>query len=218
MLCYENKNFTKELEILVNTCEGGEPVNKEARQKLMQDNLIFAALIFAAIGSKNKLDFPPAGPRSDDKIAYQDKRIRLILQAISEYDKDAQGTSDLANTLGKWGVAQQAIMNTRTLASKGKRTVDAVKTTSTTTEKDYTSEENAALLAKPEKRGGLVFDFTPNSFKTTNHIELTPSIGLSTFPWKSMPLLLKNSTIFIPRIKSPILYFTDPLVLGNAPL
>jgi hypothetical protein len=152
LLGYEKKDFTKELEILVNTCEGGEPVNKEARQKLMQDNLIFAAVIFAAIGSKNKLDFPPAGPRSDDKIAYQDKRIRLILQAISEYDKDAQGTSDLANTLGKWGVAQQAIMNTRTLASKGKRTVDAVKTTSTTTEKDYTSEENAALLSQPEPK------------------------------------------------------------------
>ena len=149
---YEKKDFTKELEILVNTCEGNEPANKEARQKLMQDNLIFAAWVFAVIGSKNKLDFPPAGPRSDDKIAYQDKRIRLILQAISEYDKDAQGTSDLENTLGKWGVAQQAIMNTRTLASKGKRTGQAVANTSTSATKDYTSEENTALLAKPEKK------------------------------------------------------------------
>jgi hypothetical protein len=144
---YEKKDFTKELEILVNTCEGEEPHHKEARQKLMQDNLIFTALVFAAIGSKNKLDFPPAGPRSDDKIAYQDKRIRLILQAISEYDKDAQGTSPLENTLGKWGVVQQAIMNTRTLASKGKRTVDAVKTTSTSSVKNYPGEESEPLLS-----------------------------------------------------------------------
>lgn len=149
---YEKKDFKKELEILVKACDGKEPENKEARQKLMQDNLYFVAVLFAAIGSKNKLDFPPAGPRSDDKIAYQDKRIRLILQAISEYDQNAQGTSPLEYTLGRWGLAQQLIMNARTLASKGKRTVVAVKNTSTSATKDYTSEENVPLLAKPEKK------------------------------------------------------------------
>lgn len=149
---YEKKDFKKELEILVKACDGKEPENKEARQKLMQDNLYFVAVLFAAIGSKNKLDFPPAGPRSDDKIAYQDKRIRLILQAISEYDQNAQGTSPLEYTLGRWGLAQQLIMNARTLASKGKRTVAAVKNTSTSATKDYTSEENVPLLAKPEKK------------------------------------------------------------------
>jgi hypothetical protein len=38
-------------------------------------------------------------------------------------------------------------MNTRTLASKGKRTVDAVKTTSTTTKKNYPTPETEPLLS-----------------------------------------------------------------------
>uniref|UniRef100_A0A6C0DP97 Uncharacterized protein n=1 Tax=viral metagenome TaxID=1070528 RepID=A0A6C0DP97_9ZZZZ len=156
VLGYEKKDFTKELQILVNTCVGNEKKNKDARQKLLQDNLLFAAWVFAIIASKNKLDFPPLGPRSPDKVAYQDKRIRLILQAISEYDKNAQGTTPLQYTLGKWGAAQQAIMNVRTLASKGKRTGKAVANTSTSATKDYTSKENTALLKKPEKKSWLV--------------------------------------------------------------
>ena len=170
VLGYEKKDFTKELEILVNTCEGNEPENKEARQKLMQDNLIFAALVFAAIGSKNKLDFPVAGPRSDDKIAYQDKRIRLILQAISEYDKDAQGTTPLQYTLGKWGAAQQLIMNARTVASKGKRTGQAVANTSTSTVKNYPGEESEPLLStteSPLSTDGISLSITQPSKSTT---------------------------------------------------
>lgn len=153
VLGYETKDFQNELTILVNTCEGDGDDKREARQNLMQDNLIFAALVFAAIGSKNKLDFPPAGPTTPDKIAYQDKRIRLILQAISEYDKHADGLKFKENALGSWGAYQQAIMNTRTVASKGLRSAKAISKTTSSTKKNYEDEETKQLLEPKQKTG-----------------------------------------------------------------
>ena len=140
---YENKDFTQELAILTANCEGEGPAQKAGRQQLIKDNLIFVALVLAAVASKNKLDFPPAGPRSPDKVAYQDKRIRLLLQAISEYTDTSAGAGTGTDTqiLGKWGITQQAWINTRVAASKGLRSGQAVANT------DFNGDRNKVYPA-----------------------------------------------------------------------
>lgn len=128
---FQYKNFEQELQKLKFECEGDTDSAKEARKQLIKDNLVFVALVLGAIGSKNKLDFPPVGPTSPDKIKYQDARIRLLLQAISEYNTDPSiiGDYNIVHDdliLGKWGFKQQAAFNLITAASKTARGVNAL--------------------------------------------------------------------------------------------
>jgi hypothetical protein len=58
-------------------------------------------------------------------------------------------------------------MNTRTLASTGKRTVDAVKTTSTTTKKNYPTPETEPLLSDTEPSQSTTTPSSPIEPKKT---------------------------------------------------
>ena len=119
---YEKKDFGNELVLLNNQCN-----TPEGRRDLLNENLAFVATITGAIAMKNKLDFPPLGPSTEDKIKYQDARIRYILQGISEYNIKMDETKLRERyILGAWGAAQQSAMNVNALASKSLRTGKAL--------------------------------------------------------------------------------------------
>ena len=120
LLGHEKKDFVKELEILNQQCK-----TTAGRQDLLEENLAFVATITGAIAIKNKLDFPPAGPFTDDKVKYQDARIRYILQGISEYNMN-EIKHRKRYILGSWGAAHQTAMNANALASKSLRTGKAL--------------------------------------------------------------------------------------------
>uniref|UniRef100_A0A6C0H2C3 Uncharacterized protein n=1 Tax=viral metagenome TaxID=1070528 RepID=A0A6C0H2C3_9ZZZZ len=120
LLGHEKKDFIKELELLKEQCK-----TTAGRQDLLEENLAFVATITAAIAIKNKLDFPPAGPFTDDKVKYQDARIRYILQGISEYNMN-EINDRKRYILGAWGAAHQTAMNVNALASKSLRTGKAL--------------------------------------------------------------------------------------------
>lgn len=127
----QKKDFVKELELLHEQCK-----TVKGRRKLLDENLAFVATITGAIAMKNKLDFPPAGPFTEDKIKYQDARIRYILQGISEFniiDSETIINSDDEEpdvrkqyVLGAWGAAHQTAMNVNAFASKSLRTGKAL--------------------------------------------------------------------------------------------
>ena len=120
LLGHEKKDFVKELEILNEQCK-----TSDGRQDLLEENLAFVATITGAIAIKNKVDFPPAGPFTDDKVKYQDARIRYILQGISEYNMN-ETKHGKRYILGAWGAAHQTAMNVNAVASKSLRTGKAL--------------------------------------------------------------------------------------------
>jgi hypothetical protein len=91
----------------------------EDRQNLLlMHNSIFYQTLLNTIALKNKADFPPVGPTSNNNIAFQDKKIKLLLQAIIEKNTSTTGKL-MEYPLGSLGVYQASIQGARTIASKG---------------------------------------------------------------------------------------------------
>jgi hypothetical protein len=90
----------------------------EDRQNLLlMHNSVFYQTLLNTIAFKNKADFPPAGPRNPNDIQFQDKKIKLLLQAIFEKNTSATG-KPMEYPLGSLGVFQASVQGARTLASK----------------------------------------------------------------------------------------------------
>lgn len=141
LLGHEKKDFVKELELLNEQCK-----TPAGRQELLEENLAFVATITGAIAIKNKLDFPPAGPFTNDKIKYQDARIRYILQGVSEYNMN-EINDRKRHILGAWGAAHQTAMNVNALASKSLRTGKALTDWDTNKVKEYNGTTNPVVSA-----------------------------------------------------------------------
>lgn len=90
---------------------------KDRQNLLLMHNSVFYQTILNTIAFKNKADFPPTGPTSKDNIIFQDKKIKLLLQAIVEKETSATGIP-MDNPLGSLGVLQAGVQGARTLASK----------------------------------------------------------------------------------------------------
>ena len=90
----------------------------DARQNLLlKHNFVFYGTIMAAIAAKNKLDFPPFGPRSDADKKFQNDKIKLLLQAIIE--KTTSGTGYKTDyPLAEVGAVQGVAIASRAAASK----------------------------------------------------------------------------------------------------
>ena len=101
--------------------------DKSGRQQLLAQNAAFKQAITMAIAAKNKADYPPGGPTSPDKKAFQDKKLKLLLQSIGESgDLSSIGMMQSAmsgfNTLGTWGAnaargTQRAVTSPSSTAS-----------------------------------------------------------------------------------------------------
>jgi hypothetical protein len=90
----------------------------EDRQNLLlMHNSVFYQTLLNTIALKNKVDFPPTGPRNPNDIQFQDKKIKLLLQAIFEKNTSATG-KPMEYPLGSLGVFQAGVQGARTLASK----------------------------------------------------------------------------------------------------
>lgn len=90
----------------------------DARQNLLlKHNFVFYGTIMAAIAAKNKLDFPPFGPKSESNRKFQNEKIKLLLQAIIE--KTTSGTGyKTPYPLAEVGAYQGVAIAGRAAASK----------------------------------------------------------------------------------------------------
>ena len=86
---------------------------------LLKHNSVFYQTILNTIAAKNKLDFPPLGPTSDESKEFQNEKIKYLLQAIM--DKETSPIGDKVNyPLASTGIFQVSVQGARTLGSKGK--------------------------------------------------------------------------------------------------
>ena len=81
-------------------------VSKQYRQKLLNKNSGFYSLIMLNVDAKNKLDYPPFGPKTPEKIAFQNKKLKCLFKAISEKITSETGIPKV-NALGAHGIGQQ---------------------------------------------------------------------------------------------------------------
>lgn len=107
----------EDLNNLINECGAQGDAGYNARQELLQKNLNFYSWIMANVVLKNKWDYPPAGPTSTDRQAFQDQKLKYIFQAIGEKKTSATGET-VPYPLGSHGNIQQTALAARTVASK----------------------------------------------------------------------------------------------------
>ena len=121
-----------DLTTLKSTCSN----SSSARAQLLAQNAAFKQVIVMNIAAKNKLDYPPAGPTSPDKKAFQNQKIKYLLQAIGESGDlssvgVAQSTMAGFNTLGTWGSnafrgTKRAVSSPSTAASSTGKSVKSM--------------------------------------------------------------------------------------------
>jgi hypothetical protein len=93
---------------------------KKIRKEFLHENFAFFTSIMAVVATKNKLDYAPFGPNSEESKEIQDYKLRALFKAISELDTTAFGVekNDHGWPLGGHGVAQQSALVSRTVGSK----------------------------------------------------------------------------------------------------
>ena len=111
-------------------------ISSTARAQLLAQNAAFKQVIVMNIAAKNKTDYPPAGPTSPDKKAFQNQKIKYLLQAIGESgDLSSLGVSQSTmagfNTLGTWGAnavrgTKRAVSSPSTAASSTGKSVKSM--------------------------------------------------------------------------------------------
>jgi hypothetical protein len=104
----------EDLQIYYNQDEEGY----NARQKLLlKHNALFYQTIMNTIAAKNKADFPPSGPTSENNLEFQNEKLKILLYAIIEKKTSPSG-HELKYPLSQFGVGQAALSGARTVASK----------------------------------------------------------------------------------------------------
>ena len=104
--------------------EFGKVIDEEEAKKIRKDflheNFAFFTSIMAVVATKNKLDYAPFGPKSNESKKTQDYKLRALFKALSELDTTAFGIGkdDDGWPLGGHGLAQQAALVSRTVGSK----------------------------------------------------------------------------------------------------
>ena len=69
------------------------------------------------IATKNKADFPPAGPTSTDNLEFQNEKLKILLYAILEKKNSPTG-KNMNYPLSQYGVGQATINGVKSLTSK----------------------------------------------------------------------------------------------------
>jgi len=96
---------------------------KKIRKEFLHENFAFFTSIMALVATKNKLDYAPFGPNSEESKRKQDYKLRALFKALSELDTTAFGKTDddmyrPGWPLGGHGLAQQSALVSRTVGSK----------------------------------------------------------------------------------------------------
>lgn len=95
-----------------------DEIGYNARQKLLlKHNAVFYQTIMNTIASKNKVDFPPFGPTSENNLQFQNEKLKILLYAVIEKRTSPDGL-ELKYPLAQFGVGQAAVSGVRTVASK----------------------------------------------------------------------------------------------------
>jgi hypothetical protein len=121
--------------------------DKKKRKELLKANFAFFTGVMALVVTKNKLDYPPLGPKHATTQEIQEEKLRVLFKAMSEWDELSVPGADMHNPLfikgsmndeifghnkdrayplGGHGIRQQALLVARAgVGSIGRAAVDS---------------------------------------------------------------------------------------------
>ena len=110
-------NKPLKLEDLDPCYENNDDGYKSRQNLLLKHNAFFYQTIMNTIAAKNKADYPPTGPTSDNDLEFQNEKLQILLYAILEKKNSPTGKK-LKYPLSQYGVGQATINGAKSLVSK----------------------------------------------------------------------------------------------------